>query len=106
NGSLCAQRVEGLARSHARTDCGCPRAGRIRFHDHGGRPVCVSRCRFMSGGDHWEKYNIFFLETPLPADDLAGYARLSREQSIPIAAGEWLATRFEFLALMDQGRIR
>jgi L-alanine-DL-glutamate epimerase-like enolase superfamily enzyme len=54
----------------------------------------------------WEKYDIFFLETPLPADDLAGYARLAHEQPIPIAAGEWLATRFEFLDLMDQGKIR
>ena len=54
----------------------------------------------------WEEYDLFFLETPLPADDLAGYARLSREQPIPIAAGEWLATRFEFLELMDHGGIR
>lgn len=53
----------------------------------------------------WEEYNLFFLETPLPADDLDGYARL-REQPIPIAAGEWLATRFEFLELMDRGRVR
>ena len=41
-----------------------------------------------------------FVETPLPSDDLAGYARLSAEQPIPIAAGEWLATRFEFLDLI------
>jgi L-alanine-DL-glutamate epimerase-like enolase superfamily enzyme len=54
----------------------------------------------------WTDYDIFFLETPLPADDLEGYARISREQPIPIAAGEWLATRFEFLELMDRGRIR
>jgi len=54
----------------------------------------------------WTDYDIFFLETPLPADDLDGYARVSREQPIPIAAGEWLATRFEFLELMDRGRIR
>jgi L-alanine-DL-glutamate epimerase-like enolase superfamily enzyme len=54
----------------------------------------------------WVDYNIFFLETPLPADDLDGYARLSREQPIPIAAGEWLATRFEFLDLMDRGKVK
>ena len=53
----------------------------------------------------WQEFNLFFLETPLPADDLAGYARLAREQTIPIAAGEWLATRFEFLDLMDRGLI-
>jgi L-alanine-DL-glutamate epimerase-like enolase superfamily enzyme len=49
----------------------------------------------------WVDFNLFFIETPLPSDDLEGYARLSAEQPIPIAAGEWLATRFEFLDLMD-----
>ncbi|HLY22271.1 MAG TPA: mandelate racemase/muconate lactonizing enzyme family protein [bacterium] len=54
----------------------------------------------------WDEYGVYFLETPLPSDDLAGYARVSREQPIPIAAGEWLATRFEFLELMERGRVR
>ena len=53
----------------------------------------------------WERFNLFFLETPLPSDDLAGYARLANEQSIPIAAGEWLTTRFEFLDLMERGKV-
>ncbi len=54
----------------------------------------------------WQEFDLFFIETPLPSDDLPGYARLAREQPIPIAAGEWLATRFEFLDLMDQGLVR
>ena len=54
----------------------------------------------------WVDFNLFFIETPLPSDDLEGYARLASEQPIPIAAGEWLATRFEFLDLMDRGKIR
>ena len=53
----------------------------------------------------WERFNLFFIETPLPSDDLAGYARLATEQPIPIAAGEWLTTRFEFLDLMDRGNV-
>ena len=53
----------------------------------------------------WEQFNLFFLETPLPADDIAGYARVAQEQPVPIAAGEWLTTRFEFLDLMDRGHI-
>jgi L-alanine-DL-glutamate epimerase-like enolase superfamily enzyme len=53
----------------------------------------------------WVDFNLFFVETPLPSDDLDGYARLTSEQPIPIAAGEWLATRFEFLDLMDRGKI-
>src|SRR5947199_6213188 len=54
----------------------------------------------------WADFNLFFVETPLPSDDLAGYARLTAEQPIPIAAGEWLATRFEFLDLMDRGKVQ
>jgi L-alanine-DL-glutamate epimerase-like enolase superfamily enzyme len=54
----------------------------------------------------WVDFNLFFIETPLPSDDLEGYARLAKEQPIPIAAGEWLATRFEFLDLMDRGKVQ
>jgi L-alanine-DL-glutamate epimerase-like enolase superfamily enzyme len=53
----------------------------------------------------WQAFNLFFIETPLPSDDLPGYARLATEQPIRIAAGEWLATRFEFQDLMDRGLI-
>lgn len=52
-----------------------------------------------------EPYDIFFVETPLPSDDLYGYARLADASSIRVAAGEWLQTRFEFADLMDRGRI-
>lgn len=54
----------------------------------------------------WQEFDLFFVETPLPSDDLAGYARLAREQPIPIAAGEWLTTRFEFAQLIREGRIQ
>jgi L-alanine-DL-glutamate epimerase-like enolase superfamily enzyme len=54
----------------------------------------------------WQQFDLFFVETPLWPDDLEGYARVSLAQPIPIAAGEWLTTRFEFLDLMDRGRIR
>lgn len=51
-------------------------------------------------------YELFFIETPLWADDLAGYARLhDADTGTRIAAGEWLATRYEFLDLMDRGKI-
>src|SRR5262249_52471214 len=53
----------------------------------------------------WADLDLFFVETPLWVDDLDGYATLSREAPMPIAAGEWLNTRFEFLDLMDRGRI-
>ncbi len=52
-----------------------------------------------------EPFDLFFLETPLPSDDLEGYARLAGATNIRIAAGEWLSTRFEFADLMDRGKI-
>jgi L-alanine-DL-glutamate epimerase-like enolase superfamily enzyme len=53
----------------------------------------------------WKDFNIYFLETPLRIDNLAGYARLHEEAPMPIAAGEWQTTRFEFADLMDKGQI-
>jgi L-alanine-DL-glutamate epimerase-like enolase superfamily enzyme len=56
--------------------------------------------------ESWVDYDIFFVETPLWADDLAGYAELALRSPIKIAAGEWLATRYEFLDLMDRGLVQ
>lgn len=53
----------------------------------------------------WTEFDLYFVETPLWPDDLEGYSRVATEQPIPIAAGEWLTTRFEFLDLMDRGRV-
>jgi L-alanine-DL-glutamate epimerase-like enolase superfamily enzyme len=53
----------------------------------------------------WAGYDVFFVETPLWIDDLEGYRRLAERSPIRIAAGEWQATRFEFLDLMDRGGI-
>jgi L-alanine-DL-glutamate epimerase-like enolase superfamily enzyme len=52
-----------------------------------------------------EPFDLFFLETPLPSDDLDGYARLADATEVRIAAGEWLTTRFEFADLMDRGHV-
>ena len=56
--------------------------------------------------EDWRQFNLFFVETPLWPDDLDGYRRVSTEQPIPIAAGEWLTTRFEHLDLMERGQIQ
>ncbi|WP_308465854.1 mandelate racemase/muconate lactonizing enzyme family protein [Rathayibacter soli] len=53
----------------------------------------------------WQEFDLTFVETPLWPDDLEGYARLAAEQPIPVAAGEWLTTRFEFASLIDTGNI-
>ncbi len=52
-----------------------------------------------------EKYDIFFIETPLPSDDLEGYAKLAELFPMRTAAGEWLTSRFEFKDLIERGRI-
>lgn len=50
-------------------------------------------------------YNLYFCETPIDIDDLAGHAFLHEHSPIPIAAGEWQNTHFEFLDLADLGGI-
>jgi L-alanine-DL-glutamate epimerase-like enolase superfamily enzyme len=53
----------------------------------------------------WADLDVYFVETPLVMDNLAGYAQLHREAPMPIAAGEWQNTRFEFADLMDVGLV-
>ncbi|MFP6613855.1 MAG: mandelate racemase/muconate lactonizing enzyme family protein [Pirellulales bacterium] len=53
----------------------------------------------------WRDLDVFFVETPLQIDNLRGYARLHHEAPMPIAAGEWQNTRFEFADLMDVGLV-
>ena len=53
----------------------------------------------------WAEHDVFFIETPLWSDDLDGYAELARHSPVPVAAGEWLATRFEFRAYTDRGAL-
>jgi len=53
----------------------------------------------------WRDLDVYFIETPLTMDDLAGYARLHEESPVAIAAGEWQTTRFEFAELMDVGLV-
>jgi L-alanine-DL-glutamate epimerase-like enolase superfamily enzyme len=50
-------------------------------------------------------FNLYFCETPIDIDDLAGHRFLKQHSPIPIAAGEWQNTHFEFLDLADLGQI-
>ena len=53
-----------------------------------------------------EPYRVYFVEAPLPADNLDAYARLVAAVDTRIAAGDWgYATRFEFEELMTRGRV-
>lgn len=53
-----------------------------------------------------EEYRPFFIEAPLPADNLAGYARLADAVDTRIAVGDWgFTTRFEYEEIMEKGRV-
>jgi len=52
-----------------------------------------------------EKFNLYFVETPLPIDDIDGYAKLSQALGTKIASGEWLTTRYEFMDYIDRGKL-
>jgi L-alanine-DL-glutamate epimerase-like enolase superfamily enzyme len=49
--------------------------------------------------------DIYFVETPLPSDDIEGYEKLTRASPMRIAAGEWQNTRFEFLEFMNRNAL-
>ena len=53
----------------------------------------------------WQDFNLFFVETPVWCDDLDEYSKLAEAVDIPIAMGEWLATRHEFDDLIRKGGI-
>ena len=52
--------------------------------------------------DMFADQDIYFIETPLPSDDIEGYAKLVKTSPVRVAAGEWLNSRFEFRELMDR----
>jgi L-alanine-DL-glutamate epimerase-like enolase superfamily enzyme len=62
--------------------------------------------RALRVAESWEGLDVFFLETPLWSDDMAGYGELSARSPVPIAAGEWLSTRHDFEVLIDQGGVQ
>jgi L-alanine-DL-glutamate epimerase-like enolase superfamily enzyme len=53
----------------------------------------------------WAEHDVFFIETPLWSDDVEGYAELARRSPVPVAAGEWLATRLEFEAYTERAAL-
>ncbi|MEE8270174.1 MAG: enolase C-terminal domain-like protein, partial [Alphaproteobacteria bacterium] len=54
----------------------------------------------------WGDFDCYFLETPIWPDNLEDYAKVAAAAPMPIASGEWLATRHEFFELMERGRIQ
>ncbi len=52
-----------------------------------------------------EPFDPLWFEEPTPPDDVAGMARVARQTSIPIAAGERLTTKGEFARLLEAGAV-
>jgi L-alanine-DL-glutamate epimerase-like enolase superfamily enzyme len=52
-----------------------------------------------------ERFNLYFIETPLPVDDIEGHKKLSTALGMRVATGEWLTTRYEFMDFIDRGKI-
>jgi len=48
------------------------------------------------------EYGILWVEEPLPADDISGYAELRQALKVPVSCGEVQCTRFPFKELLDR----
>ena len=51
----------------------------------------------------YEEFNVGWLEEPLPADDIAGHARLAHATSLPIAVGESIYSIRHFREYLQRG---
>ncbi len=67
------------------------------FHDV---PTAARVCRQL------EEHDVYFFETPFPVDSPVPYTELAGRTSIPLAMGEHGVTRWEFLDMMDRGRVQ
>ena len=65
-------------------------------------PTSAWTSRTRCGSAASAAHDIYWLEEPLVADDVAGHARLAERLAVPIAAGEHLIGRFEFLEYLRQ----
>jgi L-alanine-DL-glutamate epimerase-like enolase superfamily enzyme len=63
-------------------------------------PTAARVCRQL------EEHDVYFFETPFPVDSPVPYAELAGRTSIPLAMGEHGVTRWEFLDMMERGRVQ
>ena len=52
-----------------------------------------------------ENEDLFFIETPLPIEDLKGSSKLAQHSKTRIATGEMLQTRFECFETIEKGGV-
>jgi L-alanine-DL-glutamate epimerase-like enolase superfamily enzyme len=53
-----------------------------------------------------KEQDVYFFETPFPADNVDAYTRITERSPIRIAAGEHSVSRWEFFDLMDRGGLQ
>jgi L-alanine-DL-glutamate epimerase-like enolase superfamily enzyme len=64
---------------------------------------CFTLSEALRRAPHYAALGIAWFEEPLPADDLAGHARLAAASAVPIAVGESLYSPGQFAAYVAQG---
>ena len=62
-------------------------------------PTAARVCREL------EALDVYFFETPFPVDSPVPYSELAARTTIPLAMGEHGVTRWEFLDMMERGRV-
>jgi L-alanine-DL-glutamate epimerase-like enolase superfamily enzyme len=62
-------------------------------------PTAIQQVRRM------ERFRPYWIEEPLPPDDLEGYRRLADAVDTRIATGEQSVTRWDFVELLERGRV-
>lgn len=65
-----------------------------------GRYVNWTYPRALEMARRLKKYNIYWLEEPLPQDDIFGLSKLNRESGVAIAGGEGYQTLYDFDVLL------
>ncbi len=64
---------------------------------------CFALSEALRRAPHYADLGIAWFEEPLPADDIAGHARLAAASAVPIAVGESLYSPGQFAAYVQQG---
>ena len=67
--------------------------------------LCWDTATALRRARQFEEFNLAWLEEPLHPDNIQGYARLSAQAPMRIAAGEEICDIGEFRAMMDTGGI-
>jgi L-alanine-DL-glutamate epimerase-like enolase superfamily enzyme len=64
---------------------------------------CFTLSEALRRAPRYAELGIAWFEEPLPADDIAGHARLAAASEVPIAVGESLYSPSQFAAYIQQG---